>query len=337
MMTLSRNRSSLSNPRNTRLHVILFFLLALGSSICGSGAGAAWGQTSSSQIASFEARIHQYLEFIRIAEQEHLPKAKQGDLQAQLAVIYQEATEFQKAEDAYYRALPLLKTAPSYQAEYAETFDSLGSLYLYTGRVDDAEKARKAALAVRKKLGDRSGMAVSQVHLADIALKRHQFKKAEQLALKGKEGMEISGNPPEVGLLSAFITLTYARCSRGHCDQGLVDAQQAVAFAKKHFAPQTPAVGFALQTLGFAEWKNGATRDGEQAMLQGIEILRARLVPADPRMLGAMLQYRAYLVEANRPAEAQEIQKQVARTNSQAGISCPGCTVSVSSFSNGLR
>ncbi len=310
--------------RYLRLKASLLLLIALRLSV-----DVVWAQTSTPQIASSQARIAQDLELIRMAEQEHLPEAQRGALWAQLASEYQHATEVLKAEDAYNRSLQLLKTAPSAGAEYASTLDSLAALYLIYGRVDDAESARKQALRVRQKLGNRSDIAVSQIHLADIALARHQFKKAERLALRGMEGMESSFNPPREGMLSGLITITYARCSGGHCGEGLRSAKQAIAFANRNFDSESAAAGFALETLGFAEWKSGATQDGEKAMLHGIEILRTKLAPADPRLAGAMLQYRAYLIAANRQAEAQETREQVAKMTGQAGIFCSGCAVSV--------
>ena len=315
-----------------RLKVCQLLLIALTWNV-----GVVWAQTSNAPMSGSQVRIAQDLESIRVAEQKHLPEAQRGILWEQLGLEYHAATEFPKAEEAYNRALHLLKTAPSARAEYASTLDDLASLYLIYGRLDDAERARKQALRVRQELGNPTEIAVSETHLADIALTRHQFKKAERLALRGLEGMEPSSNPPLVGMLSAYITLTYARCLRGHCGEGLMNAEQAVAFANKNFESESAASGFALETLGFAEWKSGATQDGERAMLQAIQMLRTKLAPADPRLAGAMLQYRAYLIEANRQAEAQEIHEQVTRMASQAGVFCQGCTVSVYSLSNALR
>jgi tetratricopeptide (TPR) repeat protein len=327
MIALSYRRTY---PRH--LTASLLLLTALSMCVC-----VVRGQTSNPQIALWQARTVQDLESIRKAEQEHLPAAQRGILWAELATAYWNTTEFSKAEDAYNRALHLLKTAPSARAAYAATLDDLASLYLSYGRLEDAESASKQAFAVRHKLGNRSDIAISQVHLANIALVRHQFKKAEELALRGKQGMESSSDPSKVGLLSAFITLAYARCSRGHCSEGLKDAEQAVAFANGNFESESAPIGFGLETLGFAEWKSGAAQDGERAMREGIQILRKTLAPADPRLIGAMLQYRAYLVEAKRRVEAQEIQEQVSRMTNQAGIYCLGCTVSVNSLSKSLR
>jgi tetratricopeptide (TPR) repeat protein len=328
--------NSLSSHRTCQLYLCLKASLLL-LTVLSLGVCVVWAQTSDLQIASSQARIGQDLELIRAAEQEHLSAAERGAMWARLAREYHNAADFLKAEDAYNKSLRLLKTEPSARAEYAATLDNLDYLYLIYGRLDDAESVRKQALAVFQKWGSLSDIGYGQVHLADIALARHQFKKAERLALRGIQGMESSSNPPKVGMLSGLITLTYARCARGNCGEGLRSAEQAVAFANRNFGSESVAAGGALGALGFAESKTGAAEDGEKAMLQSIRILQTKLAPADPRVAFAMMQYRAYLVGANRRVEAQEIQEQVTRMNSQAGVFCASCAVSVNSLSNSMR
>jgi hypothetical protein len=298
---------------------------------------AGWGQTSEPLIASSPARVVRDMEWIRIAEQEHRPEAERGALWTQLALEYQYQADFLKAEDAYNKSLRLLKNVPSARADYATTLECLAALYLIYDRLDEAESVRKQALAERKKLGNPSDTGLSQIHLANIAIARHQYKKAEQIALKGMEELESSSKPPRVGVLTGLITISYARCMRGHSSEGLMSAQQAMAFANSHFDPESAALGFALGALGLAEWKSGAVQDGEKDMLHGIRILRAKLAPADPRLAGALLQYGDYLTATNRRVDAQVIHAEVERMTSQTGTSCPACTVSVYSLSKTLR
>jgi hypothetical protein len=314
------------------LRVSLLVPIALSLSAC-----VAWAQTPELQSAAVQGRIVRDMESIHIAEQQQRPEEERGALWAQLASEYQYVAEFLKAEDAYNKSLHLLKTAPSAKAEYAGTLESLATLYLLYGHIDEAERVRKQALAVHKKMGNRFDIGLSQIHLANVAIARRQFKKAERLSLRGMEEMESSSNPPRAGILSGLITVTYAHCLRGHCDQGLTSAQQGLAFVNSNFVPESVAVGFALETLGFAEWKTGAGQEGEKAMLHGIQILRTNLVPADPRLRGALVQYANYLTATNRRVEAQEIHEEVERMRSQTGTVCPTCTVSVYSLSKGLR
>jgi tetratricopeptide (TPR) repeat protein len=318
------------NALFVRVSFILLTALSLG--VCVAGA-----QTSEPQSASAQVRIARDLELIQIAEQQQRPNAERGALWARVASEYQYAAEFLKAEDAYNKALHLLKSAPAAKAEYAATLEGLATLYLIYSRVDEAESVRKQALAVREKLGDSSAIGLSQIHLANVAIARRQFKKAERLSLLGMQEMESSSNPPRAGILSGLITVTYAHCLRGHCAEGLTSAQQALAVANSRFEPGSAAAGFALETLGFAEWKTGDVQEGEKAMLRGIQILRTKLVPADPRLGGALKQYQAYLIAANRRVEAQEINEEVERMNSQTGIFCSTCTVSVDGLSKTLR
>jgi tetratricopeptide (TPR) repeat protein len=316
------------------LHSIASFLLltALSLSVCVAGA-----QTSDPQSASAQVLIARDMDLIQIAEQQHRPEAERGALWAQLASEYHYAAEFPKAEDAYNKSLHLLKTVPGARAQYAATLEGLSTLYLLYNRVDEAESVMKQALAVREKLGNRFDIGLCRIHLANVAIARHQFKKAERLSLRGMEEMESSSNPPRAGILAGLITVTYAHCLRGHCGEGLTSAQQGLAFANRHFGPESAPVGFAMETLGFAEWKTGAVQEGEKAMVRGIQILRTKLVPADPRLRGALLQYGDYLTASSRRVEAQEIHDEVDRLTSQSGTVCSSCTVSVYSLSKALR
>jgi tetratricopeptide (TPR) repeat protein len=294
-------------------------------------------QSSEPQVASSQVHIAQNMEFIRIAEQEHRSDAEQGALWARLASQYHYAAEFSKAEDAYYKSLHLLKNAPTARAEYAATLENLAALYLIYGRLDDAERVRKQALAIREQMGDPSGVGLSHVHLADVAMMRHDFKKTERLALRGLEEMKSSSSPPREGMLSGLITLSYARCFRGHSNEGLMSAQQTVAFADRNFPSNSAAVGFALETVGFAEWKSGAIQDAGKAMLDSIRILRTTLVPADPRLAGVLLQYGDYLIATSRRTEAQEVYDEAERIIHQTVKPCAACTVSVYSLTKTLR
>jgi tetratricopeptide (TPR) repeat protein len=331
MTTLACRRISDCRPK---INLLLLAIPAL--SMCGLSCCVAQGQTDP-RIASTEAQIAQNLALIHTAEQQHLAQAQQGALWGKVALEYQSIAVFPKAEDAYNRSLHILKTAPGARAEYASTLDNLATLYLSYDRVDDAESTAKQALMERKKLGKPSEIGLSEIRLADVALVRHQFKKAEQQARRAIVDMQSSPEPPITGMLSAFITLAYALCSRGHCDAGVTSAEQAVAFASKMFGPESAASGFALETIGFAKWKSGELQEGEKAMLQALKILKTRLAPDDPRLAGVMLQYRTYLLEANRKVEAQEIQQQVTAMTRQAGISCANCAISARSLEESFR
>jgi hypothetical protein len=80
-----------------------------------------------------QVRIARDLELIRVGEQQHLPPLQQAVLWVQLAMEYHLGTEFVKAEDAYLKALHLLKDVPSARASHSTTSPrSTGSTVVWT-------------------------------------------------------------------------------------------------------------------------------------------------------------------------------------------------------------
>lgn len=283
------------------------------------------------------AETTQDLAALHAAEQQHRSPAELGAMWAHLAGEYHVAFNFPKAEDAYNRALRLLKDVPEKKVLYAMTLDDLATLYLEFGHLDEAESVRNEGLAIRRKLGNVADIGVSEVHVADIAIARRDFKKAEQFATKGLADMSASASPPVVGTLSALITIAYARCLRGHAGDAYTSAVRALDFANTHFEPDSPAIGFSLQALGYVQWKSGQAELGGKTMQRGLAILRSTLVASDPRLTGALMQYEQYLVTTRQQPEADEIRDEVARIKMHEGTACPSCTVSVYSLAKGLR
>jgi hypothetical protein len=70
-------------------------------------------------------------------------------------------------------------------------------------------------------------------------------------------------------------------------------------------------------------------------MQRGVELLRAKMAPADPLLLGALIQYRGWLQAVHRKPEARRIDEEVAKEVGQ--WPCVNCTVSAYGLANGFR
>jgi tetratricopeptide (TPR) repeat protein len=277
-----------------------------------------------------DASTSRLLQAIRVAEEHRAPDAERGALLTELGIAYALAADFPHAEEAYSKALLLLRNEPPGEGVYAATLEDLAALYLTFGHPDAAESTIKQALAVRQQGGDPLRVAICRIHDADVALVRHHYKTAEWMAGEAMEVLVPASGAPPGAILSGWITLSYARCGRKHFAEALDDGRRAVAFAERSFPQESAAVGFALETLGHAEWKRGAKAEGERHMQEAIRILRSRLAPADPRLAGVLLQYHDYLVDVHRMDEARAVQEQM-RTF------CSSCTVSVTTLARGAR
>jgi tetratricopeptide (TPR) repeat protein len=287
---------------------------------------------------ALDEKIAGKLEKIHAAERGQLALTQRqvGILWCLVAIDYDDGMDYSRAEDAYGRSLVILGGIPAAAKDYARLLDHLGTMYLITQRLDEAETVRKKALTQYQKLGDRADIAVSEEMLAEALLMRRRFKDAEREAA---EALRILGADPKAAdkfdQASTLITLTYARCLRKDCAQGEKDADRAVMLARSYFEPNSLLSGQALFALGFAKERLGQAKEAEAAMLEGLQIMKMHLPASDRRVTGSLWQYRNFLVEMHRKAEADLIEREVASSRDQHP-SCKGCTVNVKAL-NGLR
>jgi tetratricopeptide (TPR) repeat protein len=282
--------------------------------------------------AALSEKVADDLERIRIGEQGQRTPQQLGVLWSRVAIDYQEAMDFARAEDAYGRSLTLLEGVPAAVRDHAAVLDNLGALYLMMGRLDEADRSRKKALTERQRLGSALDIALSHALVAEVSLLRQRFKDAEREAAEALRALDADPAANKFVIVSTLMTLVYARCLEKHCSDGEKDGDRLVTLAGREFGPDSLVSGQALLAHGFAKEKMGEMQEAEKMMLQGIQTIKAHLSSGDPRLVGGLLQYRDFLVKAHRNAEAKQIEQKVAELKSQHP-SCNGCTVSVHALS----
>jgi hypothetical protein len=284
-------------------------------------------------IATTE-EIAQERHVIDLAERDHVPASAIGYLWGRLASDYAERADFLRAEDAYLRSLHLLADVPEAKKNYSTLLDNLGVFYLAYDRWADAEPYLKRGFAERKKQGDVMALGVSQVHLAQLALAHHKFKQAENLAADAQEKLTAAGDPGKASLIAALVSLTYARCERNECAEGLRNAEQAMDLAHLVYPSDSLPTGHVLMAIGFALWKTGDNQGAEKMMLEGIHIITTKNVPGAPYPRLALFEYRSFLNSMHRTLDVKRIDDLIAQTTPQP---CSNCTVNVNGMANALR
>jgi tetratricopeptide (TPR) repeat protein len=278
--------------------------------------------------------IAQERHMIDLAEREHLPDAKIGYLWGRLASDYARQADFAHAEDAYFRSLRLLRNAPEAQKSYATLLDNLGVLYLAYNRRAEADQYLTRGFAARRKQDDIVALGISQVHLAQLAHADHKFKQSENLATEAQTNLTAAGDAGRAGLIGALVSLTYARCERNKCAEGLQDAERAMDVARLIYTSDSLPAGHVLMAIGFARWKIGDSQQAEKMMLEGVHIITTKNAPGAPYSRLALLEYRDFLKSMGRALDVKRIDDQLAQATPQP---CANCTVSVNSLSNALR
>jgi tetratricopeptide (TPR) repeat protein len=97
-----------------------------------------------------------------------------------LGQAYVDLDRFAEARQAYRHAIEILRLIPSARAQYASTLDSVGMLDESEGQRDSAKALCEKARRIYAELGNSTGVAVTSVNLAVIALGRNDFKAARR-------------------------------------------------------------------------------------------------------------------------------------------------------------
>ncbi|MCU1321708.1 MAG: hypothetical protein JWM43_1357 [Acidobacteriaceae bacterium] len=273
-------------------------------------------------------RVTELQRLVESSQTLNLSRSKQGYLYARLAAAWRERGDYFNAEAAYEKALSLFEGDATSTSNYATTLDNLGTLDLTFGRVTAAQASLKRALAMKLQLGDPADVARTEQHIAKLELAEHHFKEAEKNASHALRAALAEPGSNATDRLSALVTLAFARCSRGHCDEGMRDAQQAMELARANFPADSIPIAHAYMALGFTQWISRAPQDADRSMQKGLGIFRALMPPKDPILVLALREYREFLNGTNRSYEAAQIGLQI----DQQSTFCANCSISVHSL-----
>ena len=304
-------------------------------SVAGSIAASAPAQSAQAYIQRIEMLRTQ----IKTAEQQNAGAAEVGRLWLQLANRYQDLLEFPQAEDAFAHSLRVLGT-PATQAVHADALAGMGSVYLETGRLNDAGEYLQKSLAIYSALGDQLHTATLHNTIALAQLNGHHYREAEAESAEGLTEMQSLAQPDPGELVAAYLTHSYAICGEGRCSEALSDVDRAMFVAQAHLRPDAIEMAAVWLARGFDQWKVGAPDDAVRAMDASLHLLRSRTDLPQPLQvnlqLGVMRQYDAFLKASRRKPEQKQMEAEMARLQAQQPAACNGCTVSVAALAPGL-
>jgi hypothetical protein len=324
--------SSMILTLNTRLiashcsfYLIAFFLFFLPNHL--SHAQALRQSTSGTATQAVSQRIRQQLADLNTREMANASNRELGYRWTVLGFEYSNAGEFTSSENAYNHAIDLLGRDPADSSLNAEALDQLGALYRIYGRLPESLNCRRTALALRAKLGDPKLIALSQSHLAEIALVSRQYREALQQADEAYMGMMAAGAASK-DKVAALIVRTYATCGLHRNAECLSHAEEVLALSRGAFPEQSPEVSSSLMALSVAQLHNGAAEAAEESAKQAVAILKTQFSSGDPRVAFALSQDRDCLMALHRREEARQIQAQLEAIDGRSSASCAQCTVS---------
>lgn len=294
------------------LRMAVLAMIATGS-VCALALGQAGPGT---ELAS---RIHAGESTVRSR-----PGQTDGVAWLRLAVLYQDAADYDDAERAFRRAIKLLK--PVDRKQYADALDRTAVMYVERGKYAQAQKLEQKALAIRESEHDTTGVGRSLMHLSLVAYGRNDLGGAESdaemavslLAPEGAAPTGPGGATPEERM-SALIDLGLIRCAQGSCDRATHPLARALQLAKADYERNSVPVGFVNFLLGYTRAKSGDLEGGAELMKSGIEEMKTQLGWGHPTYVAALKEYRATLIQAGRKDDAGRIEVSIAELERSCG------------------
>jgi tetratricopeptide (TPR) repeat protein len=273
---------------------------------------------------------------ISAAEAQKAGDSVLGDLWWKLGIAYQSQLAHAAAEDAYVRALPLLRAA-GLDAKYADALHGLGTVCLSTGRHAEARKYLAAALANYEKLQD----VVAAVHVRQAigleVMSTAKYKDAIAEFSGSLAQVSALPNPPAEAIIAGYLLRSTAEYRHGESTEALADvalARAAAAGAK--LPPNSLASIDMLLAEGAALTRLGRPDGGDAAIQEALRLATKRndLAPAASvaLKLGILREYLASLQAVHRKQDAKRTEAQMAQLRSELPARCETCTVSVAAL-----
>ena len=278
---------------------------------------------------------------IRSAVQQNASSEQLGTLWLTLANRYQDRFELEKAEDAYARAIHLLRDTSS-QSQYAEALYGMGNVYSTSGRLKEGRKCLIKSLDIYRMSGDEDNIAHLHVSLGLELFAEHKYREAEIESTAALKAFESASKPDLSDISMAYLTRGRAICGQGRCRSALDDVTQAHTVVQKRFQESSIEMISIWLVQGQVQMKAGLQADGEQAMKEALRLAQSRTDLPRPYFVALELvvlkAQRTSLRAAHRKPEAQQAEELIRRIEADASPVCSGCTVSAESLlSPGMR
>jgi tetratricopeptide (TPR) repeat protein len=272
---------------------------------------------------------------IRSAVDQHANPEQVGTLWLSLAKRFLGYLELEKAEDAFARAIHLLRDT-SLQTQYADSLDGIARVYLTLGRLGEARSFLTKSLETYAKLKAESNVASIHVALGIVQLASHKYREAEIESATALKIFESEASPDPAEISAAYLLHARAICGEGRCSSALDD----ILRARSAIASKSPENSIEMISIwmikGQIQIQAGLQAEGEQAIDEGLRLLQSRTDLPHPVSVAlelAILRVQASsLRAAHRKQEAKRTEDQIARIEAEQPATCRGCTVSAAAL-----
>ena len=250
-----------------------------------------------------------------------------------LGSSYQDLQIFDRARQAYGKAVQTLRSVPSAQAQYAAALNNFATLEQTLGEKDSAKALSKKAERIDEQLGDPAGMAIASTNLAGIACAQKDFKTARRSLATAIKEAQATTQLKDDDYATMYAVKSALALHDGKNEEAISSIQQAIdrwihAHGPSYFMLAT---AYLLRAKAWA--KSGdygrALADAQHALaIDDVAIGRNTL-----GYLTAETEYAQILRASGAKEQASRLKKEASSALAELeSRQCNGCTIDANGF-----
>jgi tetratricopeptide (TPR) repeat protein len=260
-------------------------------------------------------------------------EAERGAAWDLLGSSYQDLEIFDRARQAYGKAVQTLRSVPSAQAQYAATLNNFATLEQTLGEKASARALSEKARHIYEQLGDPAGIAIASTNLAGIACAQKDFKTARRLLATALEEAQTTTQLKDDDYATMYAVRSALALDDGKNEEAISSIEQAIDRWTHGHGPSyfMLATGYLLRARALA--KSG---DYARALADAQHALAIDDVAMGRNTLGyltAETEYAQILRASGAKAQASRLKKEASSALADLeSRQCNGCTIDANGF-----
>jgi tetratricopeptide (TPR) repeat protein len=262
-----------------------------------------------------------------------LSRADLGRAWTLIGFAYKEQGQFQRAQDAYERALRIFEGDKEHTADYANTLEYLARLYQAMRQEQMAMKLGLKAIEIYAQRNDHCALARIYTNLAGAAIQEHRMKDAHGYLEKAKKESRLTNGLTDDDNAALSSTQAWFASSNGKTAEAISANRQALELWRHGHGEQHHFTGWGYVLLGQALTAGGQLQTGLMNLQQGLTILRQTVGPQNPKYLVGEILYAKALEQSGMHTESTRIRNEAEQAlGNILNRQCMNCTVSVATL-----
>ena len=172
-----------------------------------------------------------------------------------LGSSYQDLEIFDRARQAFGKAIETLRSIPSAQAQYAAALNNLATMEQTLGQKDSARALSEKARHIYEQLRDPAGIAIASTNLAALACAQKDFKTARRSLATALQEAQATTRLKDDDFAAMYAVMSALALHDGRVEEAISSIQQAIELWIDAHGPSylMLATGYLLRAQAFAK------------------------------------------------------------------------------------